>query len=84
MITDFGLATYLGENHPFVCCGTPGFVAPEIFELEANGKLSNFASDIFSMGVVFHILLTGEHLFNADNAKEIFVKNSKMEFDLKH
>lgn len=69
MITDFGLATHLGEEHPFVRCGTPGFVAPEIFALEQKDKLVNCASDIFSMGVIFHILLTGEHLFRADTAK---------------
>jgi serine/threonine protein kinase len=36
VITDFGLAMHLGEDHPFVQCGTPGFVAPEVFTLTGN------------------------------------------------
>jgi serine/threonine protein kinase len=73
---------HLGEDHPFIKCGTPGFVAPEVFNLQANETLNGFASDVFSMGVVFHLLLTGEHLFRASSPKELFIKNSKMDFDL--
>lgn len=46
-------------------CGTPGFVAPEI--LLSSGKDASYGveCDIFSAGVIFYILLTGEPLFIA-------------------
>lgn len=30
-ILDFGLAAYLHNNHIYSKCGTPGFLAPELF-----------------------------------------------------
>ena len=47
----------------FPRCGTPGFVAPEI----ANNKDPNAhytgICDLFSIGCVMHIALTGKPLF---------------------
>jgi serine/threonine protein kinase len=82
VITDFGLAMHLEEDHPFVQCGTPGFVAPEVFLLTGNQGVKDCACDVFSMGVVFHILLTGQPLFKGETPKDLFIKNSKMDFDL--
>jgi len=33
-LVDFGLSTYINDNEEiiFMKCGTPGYVAPEIFE----------------------------------------------------
>ena len=56
-IVDFGLASYADESpYIFPKCGTPGFVAPEIANL--NDKKSSYSTvcDIFSLGVIFHIL----------------------------
>jgi serine/threonine protein kinase len=42
-------------------CGTPGFIAPEIFlDQKYNEKC-----DIFSAGVIFYILINGKCLFEA-------------------
>ncbi|EGR29304.1 protein kinase domain protein [Ichthyophthirius multifiliis] len=65
-IVDFGLAAYQDEDpYIFPKCGTPGFVAPEIANLEDKTKPYSVVCDMFSIGVIFHILLTGEAVFPA-------------------
>lgn len=44
-------------------CGTPIYMAPEIWE----SKLYNEKVDIWSIGVVMYYLLTGAHPFEGDN-----------------
>ena len=54
---DFGLSTFIDEDeYLFKRCGTPGFVAPEIANL--SDKLSSYdvVCDMFSVGVIFHIM----------------------------
>ena len=82
VIGDFGLASktnlpkYLLER-----CGTPGYVAPEIANFKTGERLSS-KCDIFSLGVIFHILLCRAPLFTGSNCDEVYSKNKKMEFDL--
>ena len=40
----------------FSRCGTPGFVAPEIFNYESGNKKYGEICDEFSIGVIFHIM----------------------------
>ena len=40
-------------------CGTPGYIAPEMFTEEDHNELC----DIFSLGAVFHIMLTGSKIY---------------------
>lgn len=63
VIADFGLAV-LAEEEPYLYyrCGTPGYVAPEIIRMKENRPVS-VACDIFSAGVIFHVLLTNTYLF---------------------
>lgn len=80
-IIDYGLAVYAEEDdYIFYNCGTPGYISPETFTSKVNGVTTK--SDIFSAGVILHILLTGQYLFAAQNMKEIMAKNMKMEFSL--
>eukprot|EP01017_Pseudomicrothorax_dubius_P023300 TRINITY_DN24955_c0_g1_i2.p1 TRINITY_DN24955_c0_g1~~TRINITY_DN24955_c0_g1_i2.p1 ORF type:complete len:169 (+),score=29.77 TRINITY_DN24955_c0_g1_i2:60-509(+) len=59
-ICDLGLTTYVNEvPYIFHKCGTPGYVAPEIFK-SRPGVPYSVACDIFSLGVIFFSLLTGE------------------------
>jgi len=44
-------------------CGSPGFVAPEIFK----GKGYNHKVDMFSLGAILFTLLTGKLLFDAES-----------------
>ena len=60
-LVDFGLSTFLHQDSIiFLKCGTPGYVAPEIFEQKKEGPLSyNSTCDIFSIGIVFHVIIFG-------------------------
>ena len=63
-IADFGIAKLLGEPHTDASLtgsgtvlGTPHYMAPE--QLEKSGEVDQRA-DIYSLGVVFYEMLTGE------------------------
>ena len=57
VIVDFGLSTIQQENnYLFVRCGTPGFVAPEIINSKEKTVKYDVVCDLFSVGVIFHIL----------------------------
>lgn len=58
VIVDLGLAEYWdNEKYLYTRCGTPGYVAPEILKIKSAepGKYDS-KSDIFSLGVIFHML----------------------------
>lgn len=64
-ISDFGLARGIsGGNMAETCCGTPGYVAPEVI-----GKQPYDARcDIWSLGVIMFVLLSGTPpFFHKDN-----------------
>lgn len=55
-VTDLGIGKVIQEDtRDNTLIGTPGYMAPETFQGEAD-----FRSDIFSFGAVFHRMLTGE------------------------
>lgn len=63
IIVDYGLATHADvEKYLFFRCGTPGYVAPEIIALSESKHIEP-QCDIFSAGVIFHILLTRRPVF---------------------
>ncbi|KAM3138909.1 hypothetical protein pb186bvf_008922 [Paramecium bursaria] len=60
-------------------CGTPGFVAPEIFKT----RNYNTKIDIFSLGIVFFIMIFGKLPFEGRDQEEILKQNEKCEIDFK-
>jgi len=63
VIADFGLAADVdSEDYIFYRCGTPGYVAPEVISCKKGDRLTT-ACDIFSTGLIFHILLLRRPLF---------------------
>lgn len=68
-ILDFGFARKVETADSSVTLsavtsgGTPGYVAPEVL----LGSSPDLRADIFSMGVVFHEALTGQHPFRRDS-----------------
>ena len=63
VIVDFGLATNVDlPEYLFFRCGTPGYVAPEVIQLTESAHLEP-TCDMFSLGAIFHLLLTGHTLF---------------------
>ena len=63
-LVDFGFSIILDRIDSKVTtkysCGTPGYMAPEILAANTYG----FSSDIWSLGVVFYIMLSGVMPFN--------------------
>jgi len=67
-LTDFGLSQFFkaGETFPDVC-GTAYYVAPEVLVGRGEPK-----SDVWSVGVLAYILLSGEPPFNGRSDRDIF------------
>jgi len=75
-ITDFGIAmainsTQLTQTNSVM--GSVHYLPPE----QANGKGSTIQSDIYSLGILFYELLTGNLPYRGDNAVEIALKHLK-------
>ena len=61
VLADFGLATsndVIEYLHPK--CGTPGFAAPEIFNVKDPSGHYSLKCDLFSVGVTLYYMLTGQ------------------------
>ena len=60
-IIDFGMVLDLKKEAEFQKCGTLAYMAPEVFRC---GKFSipyGIKSDLFSLGVIAHIMMSGEN-----------------------
>lgn len=65
LIADFGLSRIMDEEKFHVLtttCGTPGYMAPEIFKKTGHGK----PVDIWALGVITYFLLCGYTPFDRD------------------
>ncbi|CAD8057202.1 unnamed protein product [Paramecium sonneborni] len=80
-VVDFGLADYYNKDgkYLFQRCGTPGFVAPEIL----RDEFYDFKVDVFSVGVIMYILITGEEPFGGDY-NETITKNYLGQVDVEN
>jgi serine/threonine protein kinase len=68
-LTDFGIAKargFLADNEGEVVAGKPDFMSPE----QADFRVTDRRSDIFSVGIVLAHLLLGRNLFKGANADE--------------
>lgn len=83
VIVDFGLAARSDITpYLFYRCGTPGFVAPQIIKIQQNEQYSP-SCDMFSIGCIFHLLLTNSPVFTGTKYDEVYKKNKLLEFNLK-
>jgi serine/threonine protein kinase len=66
MLADFGLSKVLDEENFSILtttCGTPGYMAPEIFKKAGHGK----PVDIWAIGVITYFLLCGYTPFDRES-----------------
>jgi len=76
-IADFGFAKKaMSAKSLKTQCGTPNYVAPEVLE----GVRYGTQADMWSIGVIFFILLGGYPPFSHDNHRELYRKIRKGEF----
>jgi len=69
MIADFGLSRVIEEEKLQLLteiCGTPGYMAPEIFKKTGHGK----PVDVWAMGVITYFLLCGYTPFDRDTQQQ--------------
>lgn len=77
-IVDFGLARRLGAVGELrEILGTPEYVAPEILNYEPITT----ATDLWSVGVIAYMLVTGESPFAGDDKQETYLNVSQINVD---
>ena len=75
-VADFGLCRDLGADRlhvtqPGTTMGTPLYMSPE----QAQGKALDHRGDLYSLGVTFYHMLSGEPPFQADSAVALALKH---------
>lgn len=76
MLTDFGIIKLLETTETDLLAtnvgiGTPEYMSPE----QAMGREVDFRADIYSLGVVFYELLTGEKPYSAESPMAVSIKH---------
>ena len=86
VIIDLGLCANCDDVDSLLCiCGTPRFLAPQVLNLPEETELSNEelmeqypigrGVDMFAIGAIFHILLTGEFLIDGEEDYDTVYEN---------
>ena len=73
-VADFGLS---GKAPGQTCCGSPSYIAPEVINvgyLRTQRDPYDCKCDVWSVGVITYILLSGKMPFHGRNFKETFAK----------
>ena len=63
-------------------CGTPGYVAPEVINLKDMKAKYQPVCDIFSLGLIFHILHFGRSVFKGKTYNDVLSENRLCSFNL--
>lgn len=65
-VLDFGIATIMGKQEDGVIAGTPSYMSPE----QVQGQTLDSRSDIYSLGVLLHQMLTGNAPYDTTTMSE--------------
>ena len=77
-LADLGLAIFTHKDELMhKKCGSPGYVAPEVFGTQGY----SYKSDMFSLGSTLFNLLTGRFLFSAETADALIRLNYECKTD---
>ena len=71
-ISDFGLAIHENvlADHRDVIAGSPAYMSPE--QVRGDSHLLDGRADIWSLGVIFYEMLSGQRPFRSDNIAHLF------------
>jgi serine/threonine-protein kinase len=77
-VADFGIARVISSSktHTGVIFGTPSYMSPE----QVAGKKVDGRSDLFSLGIVFYEMLTGQRPFTGDSMSALLYAVSNSEY----
>ena len=77
-VADFGIARVMSSSktHTGVIFGTPSYMSPE----QVAGKKVDGRSDLFSLGIVFYEMLTGQRPFAGDSMSALLYAISNSEY----
>ena len=65
----------------FVRCGTPGYVAPEVVNLRDTKAKYGTICDLFSLGVIFHMLILRKSPFPGREYDDVLAQNRACKFN---
>ena len=70
-IIDFGFSVKAGSLGTIVSnyCGTPAYMAPEIVK---KVPYQPHLADIWALGVLLHVLLTGKYPFHGSSEQDLY------------
>lgn len=74
-IVDFGAASHISYKKEKHILGTINYLAPEVI----SNKKYSISSDIYSLGIIFYELLTGEVPFSGESSKEVLEAHNNKE-----
>jgi len=71
-VVDFGFAAVTKGNSLTQSCGSPLFMAPETIAVRDTRKPYGKPADLWSVGVIAYILLSGKYPFSGDETEDVF------------
>eukprot|EP01024_Parvocaulis_polyphysoides_P047334 TRINITY_DN4487_c2_g1_i2.p1 TRINITY_DN4487_c2_g1~~TRINITY_DN4487_c2_g1_i2.p1 ORF type:complete len:360 (-),score=82.51 TRINITY_DN4487_c2_g1_i2:358-1437(-) len=81
-IADFGLSKFFSPDTVLsTVCGSPQYVAPEVLGVAQGAEQYSSAVDMWSVGVILFILLSGYSPFDDENDAVLFQKIREGDYD---
>ena len=85
-LIDFGYAGMWAADSPLTgLCGTPDYEAPEVltwYEDDDNGTPYGKGSDLWSLGVLLYVILSGCSPFSADEEEALLAQVSEAKYEV--